>query len=106
MSVIDIGGDAGNTPYDPGSGCIVIAVQTRNQLIVIDPTTDQVVGRYDVSRGCRSPHGFLIDGPHRLAFVSCEDNATLLVVDLTTMQVTATCISHWRTSMGDQCCGL
>lgn len=89
ITTIDIGGEAGNTQDDPGSGCIVVAVQTRNQLVIIDPTTDQVVGRYDVSRGCRSPHGFLIDAPHRLAFVTCEDNATLLVVDLATMQVMA-----------------
>ncbi len=90
VTTIDIGGEAGNTHYDAGSGCIVVAVQTQNQLVVVDPTTDQVVGKYEVKNGCQSPHGFLIDAPHRLAFVTCEDNATLLVVELTTMQVTAT----------------
>jgi len=90
VTTIDIGGDAGNTQHDPGSGCIVVAVQSSNQLVVIDPTTDKVVGNADVKSGCQSPHGFLIDAPHRLAFVTCEDNATLLVVDLATMVVTAT----------------
>ncbi|MGI8406283.1 MAG: YncE family protein, partial [Thermomicrobiales bacterium] len=52
--------------------------------------TDKVVGNAEVKSGCQSPHGFLIDAPHRLAFVTCEDNATLLVFELTTMQVTAT----------------
>ena len=90
VTTIDIGGEAGNTHYDAGSGCIVVAVQTQNQLVVVDPTTDQVVGKYEVKSGCQGPHGFLIDAPHRLAFVTCEGNATLLVVDLATMGVTAT----------------
>jgi DNA-binding beta-propeller fold protein YncE len=90
VATIDIGGEAGNTHYDPGSGCIVVAVQSHNQLVVIDPTTDQVVGRYELVSGCQGPHGFLIDAPMRWAFVTCEDNATLLIVDLMTMQVTAT----------------
>ena len=39
---------------------------------------------------CDHPHGFLIDEPNRLAFVSCEGDAKLLVVDLRTMRITAT----------------
>lgn len=90
VTTIDIEGEAGNTHYDPGSGCILVAVQTANQLVAIDPTMDRVIGRFDLDRGCQTPHGFLIDAPRRLAFVTCEDTAKLLVVDLTTMQVTAT----------------
>ncbi len=90
VTTIDIGGDAGNTHYDPGSGCILVAVQNQNQLAVIDPTTDRLVARIDLDTGCLTPHGFLIDATQRLAFVACEDNATLLVLDLTTMQVTGT----------------
>jgi len=90
VTTIDVGGDAGNTHYDPGSGCILVAVQSQNQLAVIDPTTDRLVGRFDLDADCQSPHGFLIDAPRRQAFVTCEDNALLLVVNLETMQVTAT----------------
>jgi DNA-binding beta-propeller fold protein YncE len=90
VTTIDIGGEAGNTQYDIGSGCILVAVQNRDQLVAIDPRTDRLVGRYDLSPACRTPHGFLIDAPRRLAFISCEDNAKLLVVDLTTMRVTGT----------------
>lgn len=89
VATIDIGGEAGNTYYDPESGCIVVAAQSRNQLVAIDPTTDRIAGRYDLDSGCQGPHGFLIDAPARLAFVTCEDNALLLVVDLTTMRVSA-----------------
>jgi DNA-binding beta-propeller fold protein YncE len=90
VMTIDIGGEAGNTHYDTGSGCILIAVQSQNQLAVIDPTTDRLVGRYDLDADCQTPHGFLIDALRRHAFVTCEDSATLLVVDLQTMAVTAT----------------
>jgi DNA-binding beta-propeller fold protein YncE len=85
VTTIDIGGEAGNTHYDSGSGCILVAVQDRNQIAVIDPTTDRLVGRYDLGAECQSPHGFLIDAPRRQAFVTCADNAILLVVDLETM---------------------
>jgi len=90
VTTIDIGGEAGNTHYDPGSGCILVAVQSQNQLAVIDPTTDRLVGRYDLDADCQTPHGFLVDAPRRQAFVTCEDSATLLIVDLRTMGVTAT----------------
>jgi DNA-binding beta-propeller fold protein YncE len=68
----------------------LVADQSRNQLAAIDPTTDHLIGRYDLDAGCETPHGFLIDAPRRLAFGSCEDTATLLVVDLDAMRVTAT----------------
>lgn len=84
---IDLGGEAGNTHYDAPSHCIVVAVQTRNELVAIDPAGQRIAARYPMS--CDHPHGFLIDEPHRLAFVSCEGDARLLVVDLRTMRTTA-----------------
>jgi DNA-binding beta-propeller fold protein YncE len=85
---IALGGEAGNTHYDGVSHCIVVAVQTRNELVAIDPATQKIVARY--SMACDHPHGFLIDEPNRLAFVTCEGDAKLLVVDLRTMRTTAT----------------
>jgi DNA-binding beta-propeller fold protein YncE len=90
VTTIDLGGEAGNTHDDAGSGCIVVAVQSRNELVFIDSITDQVDSRIELDADCEGPHGFLIDAPRRLAFVTCEDNARLLVVDLMTMGVTAT----------------
>ncbi len=85
-SSIELGGEAGNTQYDSVSHCVLVAVQTRNQLVAIDPATEGIVARYDLP-GSDHPHGFTIDEPGRLAFVSCEGNAQLLVVDLRTMRV-------------------
>jgi len=90
ITTLDIGGNAGNTHFDPSSGCVLVAVQTSGELVAINPSSDTLVARYPLDPSCQGPHGFLIDAPHRLAFVTCEENATLLVVDLRTMRTTAT----------------
>jgi len=84
-STIALGGEAGNTHYDSVSHCILVAVQTRGELVAIDPATERVVARYAMT-GADGPHGFALDEPGRLAFVTGEENATLLVVDLRTMR--------------------
>lgn len=84
IGVIPLGGEAGNTHYDAPSDCIIVAVQTKNEIVAIDPTADRVVQRYGVP--CDHPHGFLIDEPHRLAFVTCEGDSQLLIVNLRTMK--------------------
>lgn len=85
-STIDLGGEAGNTHYDSVSGCILVAVQTRNQLVAIDPVGERIVQRYDLP-GSDGPHGFTLDEPRRLAFVASEGNGKLQVIDLRTMKV-------------------
>ncbi|TME33500.1 MAG: YncE family protein [Chloroflexi bacterium] len=87
VATIPLGGDVGNTQYDPVSHQILVAVQTRNQVIAIDPQTDQVSGRYDTP-GCDHPHGLQISPDRRMAFVACEANAKLVVMDLQTMSIT------------------
>ena len=82
------GGEAGNTVYDPGSRCIVVAVQSRNALYVIDPVTERILGRFELPAAAR-PHGIALDVERRLAFVANQGNARLLVVDLRTMKVRA-----------------
>jgi DNA-binding beta-propeller fold protein YncE len=85
---VPLGGEAGNTHYDSVSHCMLVAVQTRNELAAIDPHTRRIVARYPMP--CDHPHGFLIDEMSRLAFVTCEGDAKLLVLDLRTMRVNAT----------------
>jgi DNA-binding beta-propeller fold protein YncE len=86
---IALRGEAGNTIYDPGSHCILVAVQTRNEIVAIDPRSDSIVGRYRLE-GASHPHGLAVDAEQRLLFVANEGNAKLLVVDLTSMRVMAT----------------
>ena len=87
-ALIPLGGVAGNTQYDLVGRRVFVAVQTRNELVAIDPESERVSGRYRLP-GADHPHGVLIDAPRRQAFVANEGNSKLLVVDLRTMRVTA-----------------
>lgn len=89
LAAIPLGGGAGNTVYDPGSGHILVAVHEKNELVVIEPAIAKTIGRYPMT-GIESPHGIVLDVGARLAFVAGEDNNKLAVVDLTNMQVLAT----------------
>ena len=85
-SAIALGGEAGNTHYDSVSHCILVAVQTRNQMVAIDPVTEKILQRYDLP-GSDHPHGFAIDEEGRLAFMSSEGNASLQVIDLRSLRI-------------------
>lgn len=86
---IPIGGEAGNTKYDAGSGCILVAGQTLNQIVAIDPGSAKVVGRY-APEGADHPHGMYVEALNRLVVVANQGIATLEVVDLVAMRVTGT----------------
>jgi DNA-binding beta-propeller fold protein YncE len=86
---IPLGGGAGNTVYDSGSGQVLVAVHGKNELVAISPDKAEIAGRYALP-GIENPHGISLDVHGRLAFVAGEENHTLAVVDLTTMKVLAT----------------
>jgi DNA-binding beta-propeller fold protein YncE len=85
---IEVGGGQGNVQYDPVSRHVLVNVQTSNQLVEIDPKRQRVVKHYRVP-GCESNHGLHLDPSRRLAFIACEGNATLLVLDLRTGRFTS-----------------
>jgi YVTN family beta-propeller protein len=87
IATIPLGGDAGNVQYDAGSGHILADVQTRDDVAVIDPKTNRIIRRVPMT-GCSNDHGLYVDSARRLAFVACDQNATLLTLDLRTMTVT------------------
>jgi DNA-binding beta-propeller fold protein YncE len=84
---VALGGEAGNVVYDPDGDRMLVAVQGRNELAVVDPGTLAVTRRIPLP-GCEHDHGLALDSGSRLGFVACDGNATLLTVDLTTGQVT------------------
>jgi DNA-binding beta-propeller fold protein YncE len=88
VGTVELGGEAGNVQYDRGSGRIMVDVQTRDDVAVIDPRARRVVRRIALP-GCDGPHGLLVDSPRRLAFVACAGNARLVTVDLKTMRPVA-----------------
>jgi len=82
------GGDIGNSQYDVGTGLVYIASGSDNRLVVVDPGRDAVVDR-DPLPGCEGAHGVQVDAPdRRRAFVACEGDSKLVVLDLATRMVT------------------
>ena len=86
---VALGGDAGNVVYDPTADQMVVAVQGKNELALINPTT-LVVTNTVALPGCDHSHGLALDPDDRLAFVACDGNAALLTVDLGSAQVIST----------------
>jgi hypothetical protein len=84
---VGLGGDVGNVVYDTVTDRMVVAVQGRGDLAVIDPATLTVTDRIP-TRGCDRPHGQALDALDRLMFVGCEGNATMVTVDLNRRTVT------------------
>jgi DNA-binding beta-propeller fold protein YncE len=86
IDTIHLWSTVGNTQYDPVSHHIFVNAQARNQLVEIDPARDEIIARHDLP-GADGPHGLYIAADARLAFVACEGNNKLLVVDMKTMKV-------------------
>jgi YVTN family beta-propeller protein len=81
VSTIKIGGDIGNTQYDPTSRHIFVNAQSTAELVEIDPATDLIVRRIPIP-GAQENHGLLIDSEQRRAFIACQANNRLVVIDL------------------------
>jgi DNA-binding beta-propeller fold protein YncE len=88
IATIGLGGEAGNVQYDADTGHVLVDVQTLNQIAVIDPRSNKVIRRIAVP-DCASDHSLFVDAAHRLAFVTCDGNDTLLTLDLRTWTFTS-----------------
>lgn len=86
ITSIPLGGGAGNTVFDSGSGHILVAVHGMNELVSIDPSAMKIVGRYKLL-GIENPHGIALDQANRLAFIAGEENHSLAVFDLNSMKL-------------------
>jgi DNA-binding beta-propeller fold protein YncE len=65
---------------------MLVDVQSRDEVVVIDPGRNTIVRRIHVD--CAHPHGLLVDSARRLAFVACDGDAKLLTLDLRSMTIT------------------
>ena len=81
VGTIVLGDEAGNTQYDAKNDRIYVALGSRDQIAEVDPRSDKVAGRYDLT-GCKGAHGLFIDGERWFAFAACEYNAKLAAFDL------------------------
>lgn len=88
VSNIALGGEAGNTQYDDSTHHIVVAVQTTNELVEIDPSTRTIARRFSLP-GCLHGHGVSVDAAHRYAYVACQVNSAIVRLNLDTGHVDA-----------------
>src|SRR5256886_13730575 len=64
--------ETGMPQYDPVARKVYVNLQDQNILAVIDPATDEVIGRYSVGR-CKGNHGMALDPEHHRAFLRSEE---------------------------------
>lgn len=81
LAFIKMDGEVGNTCYDPVSDRVFANVQTQNELVALNPQTGKVLLRYSLQSG-KHPHGLCLDPGSRLAFIACDGDAKLVVVDM------------------------
>jgi len=87
-ATVALGSAAGNSQYDPVSGHVFVNAEGTGELVEIDPATDRIVTRIRLP-GAKGNHGLLIEPERRLAFIACEGNDALLVLDLRDRRVKA-----------------
>src|ERR1700751_4728638 len=73
--------ETGMPQYDLVAKKLYVNLQDQNIFAVVDPENDQVVGMHPVGK-CKGNHGMALDAEHRRAFLACEQNSLLTVMDL------------------------
>jgi len=85
---VQLGDEVGNVTYDPTAHLAWVAVGRPDELVAFDPTTGEVTVRVRL-RGCDGAHGVYLQPGAHTAFVACENNARVAVVDTAQRRVTA-----------------
>lgn len=82
---VRLAGEVGNVIWDPAEARMLVAARPPDELLLVDPDTGQVTGRVGLA-GCSGAHGVGLDPSTHTAFVACERNAKLAVVDLASLR--------------------
>jgi DNA-binding beta-propeller fold protein YncE len=80
--------ETGMLQYDSVSRKVYLNLQDENIFVVIDPKNDSIIGQYPVGE-CKGNHGMALDVEHRVAFLACEGNDLLTVMNLDTFKPVA-----------------
>jgi YVTN family beta-propeller protein len=81
IDILRFPSETGMPQYDPVARLVYVNLQSQNIFAVIDPATDAVIDRRPVGR-CHGNHGMALDPEHHRAFLACEQNNLLTVLDL------------------------
>jgi DNA-binding beta-propeller fold protein YncE len=81
VRTVQLGREVGNVAYDSSTGLAIVAVRPPDELVGIEPTTGRVTTRTRL-KACSGAHGVYVQPQTQQAFVACEDNATVVTVDV------------------------
>ena len=84
---VSMQGEAGNVRYDSVTGKVFVPVQSRNELVSIDPVKLTVLERHPMD-ACEHPHGLVVTPGKAVGYVACDGNDRLLSVDLASAKIT------------------
>ncbi len=87
VATVELGGEAGNVRYDAAGDRVLVDVQTRDEVVAIDPRTRTVQARVRLP-GCDHDHSLALDRDR--AYVACDGNDTLFVLNLADLTVMGT----------------
>lgn len=90
VAALSLRGEAGMSAFDPLSERVLVNVQTRNEIAIIDPASLHIDRRIALPTQCRNNHGLLIEPSMHRVFVTCDESDNLVVVDFAAMQVVQT----------------
>jgi YVTN family beta-propeller protein len=88
IKAITFRSQTGMPRFDAVAGKLYVNLQELGTIAVIDGQTDMLEAEIPVP-GCRVNHGMALDAVHRRAFIGCEGNNVLVVLDLDKRQVVA-----------------
>jgi DNA-binding beta-propeller fold protein YncE len=90
VNTLNFKSETGMPQYDPVAKLIYVNLQQLDTMTVIDPATDKVVTPVYMVAPCKGNHGMALDAEHRRAFLVCEDNNLMAVIDLDKHRVVTT----------------
>jgi DNA-binding beta-propeller fold protein YncE len=90
VNTLNFKSQTGMPQYDPVAKLVYINLQEIGWMTVINPATDKVVTPIYSVAPCKGNHGMALDPEHRRAFLVCEDNNLMAVIDLEKHRVVTT----------------
>jgi DNA-binding beta-propeller fold protein YncE len=81
VRTVQLGHEVGNVVYDSTNGLAYVAVRPPDRIVTFDPTSGATTGRIRLTN-CRGAHGLYLQPQTQQAFVACENNAKVVMVDL------------------------
>jgi DNA-binding beta-propeller fold protein YncE len=83
VGTVDVGGAPEQTVSD-GKGRLYVAVETKDEIAVVDAKTLTVTAHYSMADKCGSPAGLAIDVKTRVLFAACRKPAVMAMLNADT----------------------